>query len=61
MISLSFQTLKDSMILSRRIDFHLRCFFEKSWALTVLERTMDRLEADMAHANKQQLYEHLKV
>ena len=35
--------------------------FEKSWALTVLERTMDRLEADMTRKNKQKLFEHLKV
>lgn len=35
--------------------------FEKSWALTVLERTVDRLETEMAGKNKQQLFEHLKV
>ena len=35
--------------------------FEKSWALTVLERTMDRLEAEMAQKNKQAHFEHLKV
>jgi RNA polymerase sigma-70 factor (ECF subfamily) len=35
--------------------------FEKSWALTVLERTMDRLEADMAGKDKERLFEHLKI
>jgi RNA polymerase sigma-70 factor (ECF subfamily) len=35
--------------------------FEKAWALTVLERTMDRLEAEMIQKNKQGHFEHLKV
>lgn len=35
--------------------------FEKSWALTVLDRTMDRLEAEMARKDKQELFDHLKV
>jgi RNA polymerase sigma-70 factor (ECF subfamily) len=35
--------------------------FDKSWALTVLERTMSRLKAEMASQNKQDLFEHLKI
>jgi len=35
--------------------------FERSWALTVLERTMARLQAEAASTNKQKLFEHLKV
>jgi len=35
--------------------------FERSWALTVLERTMARLQAESASSNKQKLFEHLKV
>ncbi|MFQ6035605.1 MAG: RNA polymerase sigma factor [Sedimentisphaerales bacterium] len=35
--------------------------FERSWALTVLERTMARLQAESASTNKQKLFEHLKV
>jgi len=35
--------------------------FERSWALTVLERTMARLQAESASMNKQKLFEHLKV
>jgi RNA polymerase sigma factor (sigma-70 family) len=35
--------------------------FEKSWALTVLERTMDQLEAELASKGKQTLFEHLRV
>ena len=35
--------------------------FEKSWVLTVLERTMGRLETEMADKNKQKLFDCLKV
>jgi RNA polymerase sigma factor (sigma-70 family) len=35
--------------------------FDKSWALTVLDRTMARLKAELASKNKQELFEHLKV
>jgi RNA polymerase sigma-70 factor (ECF subfamily) len=35
--------------------------FEKAWALTVLERTMGRLEADMTNKNRKKLFDHLKV
>jgi RNA polymerase sigma-70 factor (ECF subfamily) len=35
--------------------------FEKSWALTVLEQTMVRLEAELASTGKQELFESLKV
>ena len=35
--------------------------FEKAWALTVLERTMGRLEAEMTKKNRKKLFDHLKV
>ena len=35
--------------------------FEKSWALKVLERTMDRLEREMAEGGKQEQFDYLKV
>lgn len=35
--------------------------FEKSWALKVLERTMNRLEDEMARKNRQDLFDHLKI
>jgi len=35
--------------------------FEKSWALTVLEQTMNRLEAELANTGKKELFESLKV
>jgi RNA polymerase sigma-70 factor (ECF subfamily) len=34
--------------------------FERSWALTVLERTMNRLQAEATSTNKQELFAHLK-
>jgi len=35
--------------------------FDKSWALTLLDRTMARLKAELASKNKQELFEHLKA
>jgi RNA polymerase sigma-70 factor (ECF subfamily) len=35
--------------------------FEKSWALTVLEHTMNQLEAEFARSNKLKLFGHLRV
>ncbi|MHC4891259.1 MAG: RNA polymerase sigma factor, partial [Planctomycetota bacterium] len=35
--------------------------FERSWALTVLERTMARLQAKSAGIKKRKLFDHLKV
>ncbi|NQT00821.1 MAG: hypothetical protein HQ580_02230 [Planctomycetes bacterium] len=35
--------------------------FDKSWALTVLERTMACLKAELAGKNKQELFDHLKI
>jgi len=60
-VSLSVQTAEGQYDLEPEDRLSPEMLFEKSWALTVLERTMDRLEADMANANKQRLFEHLKV
>ncbi|MBN1806972.1 MAG: hypothetical protein JW837_17120 [Sedimentisphaerales bacterium] len=35
--------------------------FDKSWALTVLDRTMSRLKEEMVSQNKESLFEHLKI
>jgi RNA polymerase sigma-70 factor (ECF subfamily) len=35
--------------------------FDKSWALTVLARTMSRLKAELVSQNKQELFDHLKI
>ena len=60
-ISLSVQTAEGQYDLEPEDRLSPEMLFEKSWALTVLERTIDRLEADMARGNQQQLFEHLKV
>lgn len=35
--------------------------FDKSWALTVLERTMACLKTELARKNKKKLFDHLKI
>ena len=35
--------------------------FDKSWALTVLERTMAGLKTELAGKNKKELFDHLKI
>ncbi|HUT31234.1 MAG TPA: sigma-70 family RNA polymerase sigma factor [Sedimentisphaerales bacterium] len=60
-LSLSFQDAESQYALEPADRLSPEMLFEKSWALTVLERTTDRLEADMANKNKQKLFEHLKV
>lgn len=60
-ISLSVQTAEGQYSLEPEDRLSPEMLFEKSWALTVLERTVDRLEAEMAGENKQELFEHLKV
>jgi RNA polymerase sigma factor (sigma-70 family) len=60
-LSLSFLNAEGQYALEPADQLSPEMLFEKSWALTVLERTMDQLEADMAKKNKQKLFEHLKV
>ncbi|MCP4453946.1 MAG: sigma-70 family RNA polymerase sigma factor [Planctomycetes bacterium] len=60
-LSLSFQNAEGQYALEPADQLSPEMLFEKSWALTVLERTMDLLEADMAKKHKQKLFEHLKV
>jgi RNA polymerase sigma-70 factor (ECF subfamily) len=60
-LSLSFENAEGQYALEPADQLSPEMLFEKSWAMTVLERTMDRLEADMAKKNKQKLFEHLKV
>lgn len=60
-LSLSLQTAEGKYDLEPEDRLSPEVLFEKSWALTVLERTMDRLEAEMAKKNKQEHFEHLKV
>jgi RNA polymerase sigma-70 factor (ECF subfamily) len=60
-LSLSFENAEGQYALEPADRLSPEKLFEKSWALTVLERTMDQLEADMAKKNKQKLFEHLQV
>jgi RNA polymerase sigma-70 factor (ECF subfamily) len=60
-LSLGLQDAEGQYALEPADQLSPEVLFEKSWALTVLERTMDRLEAEMAKKNKQRLFEHLKV
>ena len=60
-ISLSIQNAEDQYTLEPAIQLSPEQLFEKSWALTVLERTMNRLETEMADKNKQKLFDYLKV
>jgi RNA polymerase sigma factor (sigma-70 family) len=60
-LSLGLQDAESQYALEPVDELSPERLFEKSWALTVLERTMDRLEAELAAKNKQKLFDHLKV
>ena len=60
-LSLGFQDAENQYALEPIDELSPEMLFEKSWALTVLERTMDRLEAELAAKNKKKLFDHLKV
>lgn len=60
-LSLDLQNAEGQYALEPTDQMSPEALFEKSWALTVLERTVGRLEAEMAGKNKRELFEHLKV
>jgi len=60
-LSLNFENAEGQYTLEPAIQLSPEKLFEKSWAITVLERTMNRLEAEMAEKNKQKLFDYLKV
>jgi len=60
-LSLSIQNAEGQYALEPAIQLSPEMLFEKSWALTVLERTMGRLEAEMADKNKQKHFDCLKA
>ncbi len=60
-LSFDFENAENQYALEPADDLSPDKVFEKSWALTVLERTMDRLEAELAGKNKQKLFDHLRV
>ena len=59
-VSLNVETAENQYALEPAHELSPEKLFEKSWALTVLDRTMDRLEAESARKNKQRLFECLK-
>ena len=60
-LSLNFENAENQYALEPANDLSPEKLFEKSWALTVLERTMDQLEAELAGKGKQKLFEHLRI
>lgn len=59
-LSLDFDSAENQYALEPADRLSPDKLFEKSWALTVLERTMARLQAELAQKNKQNLFDHLK-
>ena len=60
-LSLSFENAEDMYALEPADQMSPERLFEKSWALMVLKRTMDRLEVEMTNKNKQKLFKSLKI
>jgi len=60
-LSLDFENAESQYALEPADDLSPEKLFEKSWALTVLERTMDRLGAEMVDKGKSELFDHLRA
>ncbi len=60
-LSLDFENAESRYALEPAEDLTPEKLFEKSWALKVLERTMDRLDAELAEKGKQKVFDHLKI
>ena len=61
LLSLDFENAESQYVLEPSHQLSAEKLYEKSWALTVLERTMGRLETELVSANKQKLFDCLKV
>ena len=59
-LSLNFDNAENQYALEPRDDLSPEKLFERSWALTVLERTMARLQVEAVNTSKQELFERLK-
>jgi RNA polymerase sigma-70 factor (ECF subfamily) len=59
-LSLDFENAESQYALEPRDELSPEKLFERSWALTVLDRTMARLEAEAVKTNKKKLFECLK-
>ncbi len=60
-LSLDFQNAESQYALEPRDELSPEKLFERSWALTVLARTMARLQAEAVSTNKRKLFDHLKI
>ena len=60
-LSLNFQTAESRYTIEPTNDLSPEKVFERSWALTLLEKTLDQLEAELASMNKRKLFDSLKV
>lgn len=60
-LSLDVENAERRYALKPREELSPERLFARSWALTVLERTMDRLAAEASTADKQKLFERLKL
>jgi len=60
-LSLNFENAESQYALEPADDLTPERLFEKSWALTVLERTIDRLGIEMAEKGKRDVFDHLKT
>ncbi len=60
-ISLDFKNAENQYSIEPAFELSPEKLFEKSWALTVLQQTMDRLETESAKTNKKKLFDRLKV
>jgi DNA-directed RNA polymerase specialized sigma24 family protein len=60
-LSLDFKNAENQYIIEPSHQLSAEKLYEKSWAITVLNRTMDRLETELATANKQKLFDCLKI
>ncbi len=60
-LPLDIEAAENQYTLEPVCDISPEKLFEKSWALTILEQVMNRLEAELASVNKQGLFDALKV
>ena len=61
LLSLDFENAENKYSIEPVFELSPEKLFEKSWALTVLQQTMDRLETESAKTNKKKLFDRLKV
>jgi RNA polymerase sigma-70 factor (ECF subfamily) len=60
-LSIDFKDAEHQYALEPAHSLSAEKLFDKSWALTVLDRTMAGLKAELATQNKQELFDHLKI